>query len=99
MASVTKRRITRTGTSLTITLPSEFVRQHKLKAGDEVSVLYDDWLQVVPFKPIEVVEEVSDELLDALREVFDIPEGEPVIVWDKDLRKEVKLVSKSKTKR
>ena len=39
--------------SLLITLPRDFVKQHNIKKGDEVGLLCDHWLQVVPFKRID----------------------------------------------
>lgn len=91
-----RRKVHKVGDSLMLAIPVEFVKRHGLKAGDEVAVLADNWLQVVPFKRIdEVVEEVvSEEWLKTLREIFGIPEGEPVIIYDRNLKKEVRLISK-----
>lgn len=46
------KKITRTGTSLTVTLPLAFVQKHQLKAGENILVLGEDGkqdcLKVVP---------------------------------------------------
>ena len=49
------------GSSLLITLPREFVKENKIKKGDEVGILADHWLQVVPFRRVdeEVVKDTS----------------------------------------
>jgi len=96
MALVKKRRVTRTGSSLTVTLPEEFVKAHGLQAGDEVAVLADHWLQVVPYKPIDtpVVRLATKGLIKDIRRVFGLPRNEPVIMWDKDLKQRIMLKEK-----
>jgi len=46
------RSVIRLGTTLAVTLPAEFVREHQIRAGDKVAVLSDHWLQVVPFRRV-----------------------------------------------
>lgn len=53
MVIVRKRKIVKTGTSFTITLPPEFVRKHGLNLGDDVAVVSGEWLHVMPFKRID----------------------------------------------
>lgn len=40
------------GASLIIILPQKFVRRHGIKKGDEVGILYDGFLQVIPHKDL-----------------------------------------------
>lgn len=48
MTRIGKRKVTRTGCSLTITLPDKFVKQHGIKQGDRIVVEYDRFLKVIP---------------------------------------------------
>ena len=53
------RSVIQLGTTLAITLPVEFVREHRIKAGDQVAVISDDWLQVVPHRRIKLGKEAK----------------------------------------
>jgi len=46
------RRLMRVGNSVVIALPSEFLERHDLKPGDDVGVVADSILKVVPLKEI-----------------------------------------------
>ena len=86
MLKVKKRKVTRTGTSLTITLPPEFVKAYDIQQGDEVGVLADHWLQVIPYKQVypQKEMEVSKEMIKAIREVFNLPKNKPVSIYERD---------------
>ena len=88
MTLVKKRKVTRTGSSLTVTLPEEFVKAYDLQAGDEVAVVADHWLQVVPYKRIDtpVVRPATKGLIRDIKKVFNLPRNKPVVMWDRDLR-------------
>ena len=45
---VVKRKVFGIGGSLAITLPAEFVKLHNIKDGDEIPVLANHILKVVP---------------------------------------------------
>jgi len=44
------RRLIRVGNSLAVTLPPRFVEEHNLREGDEVGVVADHILKLIPMK-------------------------------------------------
>ena len=48
MLIVIKRKVHKIGGSLMIALPAEFVQAHGIKEGDELPVLADHILKIVP---------------------------------------------------
>ena len=51
MASASIRRVIRIGGSLALTLPPEWARKGKLGAGDEVALIANGELRIVPIHP------------------------------------------------
>jgi len=47
------RKLIKYGESLAITLPPEWVEKHGLKPGDEVPIVADSILKIVPVKEID----------------------------------------------
>jgi len=45
---VKKAKVHTTGSSLIITLPNKFVKEHNIRKGDEIAVIFDSFLQIVP---------------------------------------------------
>jgi len=54
------RRVFRIGDSLAITLPPEFVKEHGLKGGEKLEVLFDSVLKAKPVRPEEVRKELEE---------------------------------------
>lgn len=54
---VGKRRVVRIGGSLYISLPPEFTNAHDIKKGDELPVLANHILKIVPMPEKDSVEE------------------------------------------
>jgi len=53
---VKKAKVHTTGSSLTITLPDKFVKEHNIRKGDEIAVIFDSFLQIVPHNLLEDTE-------------------------------------------
>jgi antitoxin component of MazEF toxin-antitoxin module len=53
MVQVEKRRVTRTGSGLTICLPHKFTKEHRLQPGDQIVVVYNGFLQVIPIRTLQ----------------------------------------------
>lgn len=47
------RRVIKLGNSYAITLPPEWVKQSKIKAGDDIPIVADAILKIVPMPEIE----------------------------------------------
>lgn len=48
MVSISKRKIVRTGTSKTVTLPKDWLEGMKIDVGNEVEVFYDSVVLIKP---------------------------------------------------
>ena len=65
MPAKTNRKIMKHGSSGVIAVPSDYRRYHNLNPGDNVEVLYDSLLLVIPEKLKHLLIE-KRELIDAL---------------------------------
>ncbi len=45
------RTVYKVGEALVIALPRKYIRAHKLKAGDKVHVIFNDFLHLKPINP------------------------------------------------
>ncbi len=48
------RNVIKFGEALVITLPAKYVRSHKIKAGDKVYVVYNEFLHLKPLRREEI---------------------------------------------
>jgi antitoxin component of MazEF toxin-antitoxin module len=59
------RKIFRQGTSDVVAIPAAYVKYHELESGDEVSVLYDSIVVIVP-KKLRSIAAKKRQLIDRL---------------------------------
>lgn len=60
------RKVIHVGNSLTVTLPNPYVQSHKIKAGDYLEVLYNDYLHLTPIS-IDELQTALERAKEALR--------------------------------
>ncbi len=65
MPAKTNRKIMKHGSSGVIAVPSDYRQYHNLKPGDNVEVLYDSLLLIVPEK-LKHIADKKRELIDKL---------------------------------
>jgi len=74
MPAKVKRKIMKHGTSGVVAIPKSYCNYHDLQHGDEVTVLYDSLLLIVP-KKLESVLQAKKELIDRLLGIYVGEEG------------------------
>jgi antitoxin component of MazEF toxin-antitoxin module len=54
------RKVFKIGDSLAITLPPEFIKEHGIKVGDKLEVIFNSFLTAKPMKKEELEKEMKE---------------------------------------